>query len=157
MYTAIQRFWPITVLSLPVFSLACNGRYEPLPQTGATLAGTVSFGRQNVRAAAIIVAGPGGATTGHIGDDGRYKVENVPLGDVSIGVNTAAARGEAMGKAMSQRGKGFKMVEVPAKFQDPMKSGIKTNVKRRQGGEYIRHRAVQMINSSFDRREEPPC
>jgi hypothetical protein len=110
--------------------VSCNGRYEPLPETGARLEGTVTYGHEKVPAATIIVAGQAGASTGHIGDDGRYKVENAPLGEVTIGVNTAAARGEAMGKAMAPGGKAFKMVEVPTKYQDPTKSGIKFTVNK---------------------------
>ena len=35
-------------------------------------------------------------------EDGRFRLQNVPLGEVNLAVNTAAGKGQAMGKNMAQ-------------------------------------------------------
>jgi hypothetical protein len=122
---------------------ACGNRYvkeERLPTTGATLEGTVSYGSEKVPVALIIVAGGNGSTTGEIDEaTGRYRVENVPTGEVKIGVNTEAARGMMQGKLMSgyykgpeAKSKGVfappKVVDVPPKYAKPETSGIHTTI-----------------------------
>lgn len=97
-------------------------KYEPLPETGATLEGTLTYGSEKVSAAVIVVAGKDGpGVQGTIGENGRYVVQNAPLGEVRIGVNTVAA------KATAAR-TGRKVVEIPSKYMDPSKSGITTTV-----------------------------
>jgi hypothetical protein len=119
---------------------ACGGNAPvALPQTGATLEGTVTYGSEELQFAQITVSGGGAVVTGVIGEDGRYKVENVPVGEVTIGVNpkaamsqfqTAQMQGGAY-KGLDGKGRGrttVKFVDVPEKFYDPQSSGIKTNV-----------------------------
>jgi hypothetical protein len=113
----------------------CGPRGKRLPETGATLEGTVSYGQERVMVAMIIVQGESGASTADVGEDGRYKVENVPLGTVYIGVNTAAGKGRMMGKFMAQsqnKGQGSlpKMIDVPDKYADPTASGITTTINK---------------------------
>ncbi|MDY3555728.1 hypothetical protein R5W24_004873 [Gemmata sp. JC717] len=125
-----------------VLMTSCGGyvREERLPETGATLEGTVTYGTEKVPAALVIVAGAGGSATGHVDEaTGRYKVENAPLGEVKLAVNTAPVRGEMQGKLMSgyykgpeAKGKGVtappKIVDVPAKFANPATSGLSTTI-----------------------------
>ncbi len=92
--------------TLVLFALAATScgkfvREERLKETGATLEGTVKYGGEDVQFAMIVVKSSTGAMTGMIREDGRYRVENVPLGDVQIGVNTAAAQGEYQSKMMA--------------------------------------------------------
>ena len=61
---------------------SCAGRNDRLPETGATLEGTVKYGQEEVPFALVIAVGEGPAATGRIGEDGRYKLENCPLGEV---------------------------------------------------------------------------
>ena len=82
------------------------GRVQPIPETGATLTGTVTFRKESVRIGTVIVAGSSGAS-GEIGEDGRYTVNNVPLGEVTLAINMGPARGKLMGMAAS-RAKGDK-------------------------------------------------
>ena len=50
----------------------------------------------------VIVAQPsGGSSTATANDDGYYKVENAPVGDVRIAVNTDATKGMMTGRAMA--------------------------------------------------------
>jgi hypothetical protein len=110
-------------------------REKRLPETGATLEGTVSYGKERVMVAMIIVQGDGGMATAFVGEDGRYKAENVPLGTVHIAVNTAAGKGEMTGKMMARaQGKAPgplpPMIDVPAKYADPTKSGITTTINK---------------------------
>ena len=133
-----------TVVSLSILALSFAGcsQYETrLPETGATLEGTVTYKGENVPLALISVLGEKGQGNGQVEEAGQYKVENVPLGDVKIGVNTEAMKTNFMSQQMAQsyKGPGAKggsrapaprFLSVPAKFQDPETSGITTTIKR---------------------------
>src|SRR6266404_4896877 len=97
-------------LAFLVASCALFGGCSPyeyrLPQTGATLEGTITYGGETLQMADINVFGDKGQAIGRI-EGSHYKVENVPLGEVKIGVNTEAQRGTAIGQAMARsKGKG---------------------------------------------------
>jgi len=118
------------------FLISCGdtaGRIQPIPETGATLTGTVTFRKETVRIGTVIVAGGTGAT-GEITEDGRYTVNNVPLGEVTIAINMGPAQGKLMGKAMSRQ-KGDKtplpkIPPIPGKYTDPASSPIKTTINK---------------------------
>ena len=125
----------VAALALLLAGCGIGLREKRLPETGATLEGTVSYGKDKVLVAMIIVQGENGAATAFIGEDGHYKVENAPLGTVHIGVNTAAGKGEMTGKMMAKaQGKAPgplpPMIDVPTKYADPTKSGITTTVNK---------------------------
>jgi len=110
---------------------------QRLPETGATLEGTITYGSEPVSIAMVIVTGPGGSATGQAEEGGHYKVENVPLGEVKVGVNTSAAKGQYMSQAMAASykgpdgkgsGKAPKFLDVPAQYGSPEKSGFTTTV-----------------------------
>jgi hypothetical protein len=128
----VQRLAVLTVAALSLCALACDGSQARRTETGATLEGTVKYGDQPIMVAMVIAQGPGGAATAFIGDDGRYKLDNVPLGEVNIAVNTDAGKGNLMSKVMAQSKGGPKtlprVIEVPKKYFDPTQSGIKTTV-----------------------------
>ncbi len=138
MHLPLQRFAPFMILALGLSSLSCRPvSFQKLPESGATLEGTVTYGKEKLQAALIIVQGASGAATGNIGEDGRYKIENVPLGEVSIAVNTEAAKGQLKGQFMAQalsKEKGGKapprIIDVPAKYGNPTTSGIKTTINK---------------------------
>ena len=92
----LQRLALVALVGLcPV---ACGGppqRGVRPPDSGATLEGTVSYGGQKVMVGLVIAQGADREATGFIDDDGRYKLTNVPLGEVSIGVNTDAGKGRS--------------------------------------------------------------
>ena len=137
MRRTLQRF---TLLALVGFSLgpaACSNHYvTPVkyPETGASLEGTVTYAGQKIRVAMIIArAEKGDSAETFMTDDGRYKSENVPLGEVTIGVNTAAGRGVMIGRQMAaSKVKGGpplpQVIDVPAKYADPRTSGITTTI-----------------------------
>jgi hypothetical protein len=130
----------LATLAVAGFGLLLAGcgtglREKRLPETGATLEGTVSYGKERVMVAMVIIQGEGGAATAFIGEDGRYKADNVPLGAVHIAVNTDAGKGDFQGKLMAKaQGKGQgplpKLIDVPAKYADPTKSGITTTINK---------------------------
>ncbi len=128
-----QRLALLAAAGLGLWLPGCNGRYHKLPETGATLEGTVSYGKDKLEAAMIIVQGESGGATAFI-ENGRYKAENVPLGQVTLAVNTDAAKGALMGQAMAHsQGKAPappKVIDVPAKYADPKTSGITTTVNK---------------------------
>jgi hypothetical protein len=113
---------------------------ERLPETGATLEGTITYGNEKVPVALIIVAGTNSSAQGHVDEvTGRYSVANVPLGPVKIGVNVKAAEGEMTGKMMSgwyqgpeAKKQGIvappKVVNIPTKYFEPNTSGITTTI-----------------------------
>ena len=117
-------------------------REDRLPETGATLEGTIKYGDEQLQFAMILVRTAGGSATGRIGEDGRYRVENVPLGEVMIGVNTAAATGEFQSKMMGAgvykgpeaKGKGrvvgVKFIPIPEKYYNPETSNLKTTISK---------------------------
>jgi hypothetical protein len=131
---------PLALLGVVGFGLLLTGcgiglREKRLPESGATLVGTVTYGSEKVEVAMVIVQGQDGSATAFIGEDGRYKAENVPLGEVTIAVNTEAGKGQMMGKMVAHsQGKGEgslpKLVKVPAKYADPATSGIKIKVNK---------------------------
>jgi hypothetical protein len=134
-----QALFALVLGAASIPSLGCGVREYRLPETGATLEGTVTYGTKAVHAAMIIVTGPSSSATGNIGEDGKYRVENVPLGKVNVAINTDAAKGQMMGQRMSQAyqaSKGGKpapareFIDVPKKYQDPNASGITTTVKK---------------------------
>jgi hypothetical protein len=130
------------VSSLALLALSGCRPYEVrLPETGASLAGSVRYGDAKVPMAEIMVLGEKGQALGQIDDDGRYRVENVPLGEVKIGVNTEAVRGQMISLQMAQayKGPGSKgsgraprppFVSLPAKYFDPDTSGVTTTIKK---------------------------
>ena len=130
---------------LAVFALLCMGtvsctKIQERTATNATLEGKVTYNGQPVPHALLIVAGTDSRTV-NVGADGRYKIDQAPLGQVKIGVNTAAAKGRFMAEAAAkgQKGPGGaaaqgtgampQLVEVPEKFHSPGTSGIETTVK----------------------------
>ncbi|MHB0957408.1 MAG: hypothetical protein ACYC0X_25295 [Pirellulaceae bacterium] len=113
--------------------------YEPLPETGATLEGTISYNNKPIPQALIIVVGQDWSATSFISEPGKYKVENAPVGRVQIAVHTAAAVGRMQGAMMAAaqaKSKGGaaksvpQFVSVPNKYADPTTSGIETTVEK---------------------------
>jgi hypothetical protein len=129
-----HRLALLALLGLGLLLPGCGPGGVHYPETGATLEGTVTYGKDQVGAALVIAQNDSGAATGFVGDDGRYRLENVPLGEVNIGVNTEAGKGQATGKLMAQsQGKpkaALKIVDVPRRFADPAKSGIKKTISK---------------------------
>jgi len=135
-----RTFLRLTVLLLAGLGLgpvACGPHVSEVrrPETGATLEGTVTYGTEKVTVALVIAQGEGAGASAQafIGDDGRYKLDNVPIGEVHLAVNTAAGKGQLMSQVMAQsqgkaKGPPKVVVEVPAKYGDPTKSGLKTTV-----------------------------
>jgi hypothetical protein len=135
MRLAIQSFIRAAlVASLGLTGCSPTASMVRRPETGATLEGKVSYGDQKVAVGLVIVQNDSGMAQGFIDDEGRYKLENVPIGEVNIAVNTDAGKGQLMSRAMSQskgKAKGLpKVVELPAKFQNPGQSGLKTTVNK---------------------------
>ena len=113
--------------------VGCFGPTEvSYPETGATLTGTVSYGKSRVGAALVIAQNTSGSATVFVDEQGNFELTNVPLGEVNLAVNTDAGKGQAMGKLMAQtqgKAKGApRIVAVPKQYADPSKSGIKTTI-----------------------------
>jgi hypothetical protein len=134
----IRQCLPLLVVAgFGLWLAGCGGgvRYHKYEETGATLEGTVTYGDQKLEVAMVIVQGQNGSATAFIGEDGRYKATNVPLGAVNLAVNTDAGKGEMQGKFMAQsQGKGGgtlpKVIDVPAKYANPTTSGITTTINK---------------------------
>jgi hypothetical protein len=125
----------IGFLGILLVSCSTAGRFEPIPETGASLTGTVTYKKEPLKTGIVLVQGPSAGAQGRIGEDGRYRVENCPVGPVTIAVTTAAARGEMMGKAAAQKARGekgaiTKVAAIPAKYADPAQSPVKTTIQK---------------------------
>lgn len=109
----------------------CDG-FGPkrIPLTGATLEGTVTYGNQKVPVALMIAVGANGNSQGIIGDDGRYKIENAPRGEVTLAVNVKAGEGMLMGRRMSGEMNLPNVVHILAKYTDPTTSRLKTTIAK---------------------------
>jgi hypothetical protein len=113
---------------------------EKLKETGATLEGTVTYKKQPVPYALIVVTGGGdfGSSSGQIGENGRFRIENCPTGEVKIAVITEAVKAQVMmssGKYAGPDAKGAgkaaaKFLDVDKKYADPTTSGITTSVNK---------------------------
>jgi hypothetical protein len=130
-----RMFHRLAVVGVSLLLAGCHGRYTKLPETEATLEGTVTRGSDKVPSALVIVQGADGSATGYTDDDGHYKIENVPLGEVRIAVNTDAGKGAMKSRQMAQsqgkqKGPLPKMVDVPAKYANPNSSGITTTIEK---------------------------
>jgi hypothetical protein len=106
-----------------------------LPETGADLKGTVTYNGEKVMVAMVIVQSAGGSAAGHIEDDGTFNIKNVPVGEVNIGINTEAGKGELKGKMMARAQTKQtlpmpKIIDLPSKYFDPTTSGIHTTVNK---------------------------
>jgi hypothetical protein len=120
---------------------SCLERGERLPESGATLEGTVKYGTEAVPYALVIVVGDKTSSSGKIGEDGRYKVENCPVGEVKVAVNTDAGKGDYMTAVMSggsyqgptaktAKKATLKFVEVPKQYHDPETTPLKRTVSK---------------------------
>jgi hypothetical protein len=127
-------------LSLPLFS-ACGVRESKLEESGATLTGTITYQGAQLEFAQVTARQGDKNAQGIIGADGKYKIENAPIGEVTIGVNTAAQQGAFTAKQMAAGAANVdpnapkkismpKFVNVPEKFFDPASSGLKTTVQK---------------------------
>jgi hypothetical protein len=130
-------------LALTIASCASNDNVaRSLPDTGATLEGTIKVGSEPLHFAMVMVKSPSGVVSGKIGEDGKYKVSNVPIGDVQVGVNTSAAQGDFQAAMMQAGAMGggadgksgrkkvdVKMIHVKDQYVEPTSSGLKTTIK----------------------------
>jgi hypothetical protein len=124
----MRRLIPGLLLSagavLALCPAGCRDGSNRLPESGATLAGKVTYDGKKVPGALIIAAGDGEfpAAQAFANDEGQYKLVNVPLGEVRIGVNTKAGEEAMQGRRMAQ-GKGAPPLPtpnpVPARFHNP--------------------------------------
>lgn len=120
----------------------CGPGESRLAESGATLTGTITYKDAPIEFAMVIVQGENNvATTGKVGDDGKYRVENVPVGPVKVAVNTQAAQGDFMSKSKQQNSaaldpnaskniSGPKFVDVPSKYFMVETSGLTTTINK---------------------------
>jgi len=103
---------------------ACNQqtKSDQTRVTNSTLEGTITFKGEKVPFALVIVVGDGMSATGHVGEDGSYKVANCPVGECQVAVNTDAGQGDYQSAA--RRGGADKkpipkFVAVPKPYHQP--------------------------------------
>ena len=120
-----------------LFMASCStaGSFNPVPSTGASLTGTVTYKKEHLKIGIVLVQGKTDGAQGRIGEDGHYTVENVPVGEVTLVVTLGSARGEQMGQAAAAKAKGEKVTlakipNIPAKYTSPATSPIKTTIQK---------------------------
>ena len=124
--------------SLALALLACSAKEVTHKTSGNSMTGIVKYGNDQVMFGLVIVNAGLQQSQGSIREDGTYLIENVPIGEVLIAVNTDAGKGEYMSKTMGQaytgpqgKGKGkvdVKFIDVPKKYADKATSGLKYTV-----------------------------
>ena len=139
-YRAVGLFLFASAVSL---TASCGSNApEKLAETGATLEGTITHNGRPVQFALVLVQsanGTGSPATGSAGPEGKYKVMNVPTGEVKVAVNTDAGMGDLKtaqmqgGMYTGPDGKKAKRVnldynQVPKKFHIPETTTIKTTI-----------------------------
>lgn len=126
--TCIRLVIPFLVLVLVL--PGCGGG-------SGSVTGKVTANGKPVTAASIVFKGPTGLTSQtQVQKDGTYKMENAPIGDVTITVANATEVADA-GPALSPEEfakKGAAGVpkmgtQVPPKYGDEKTSGLKTTIK----------------------------
>jgi uncharacterized membrane protein len=121
----------VMALGLLLATSGCGGGVRYV-DTGATLEGSVAYGKEKITIAMVVAQNSNGSSTAFVDESGHYKLENVPLGEVSIALNIQAGKGQAIGKLMAAtKGKatsGPKVIDVPEQYTDPAKSPIKTTI-----------------------------
>jgi len=108
-------------------SCSTAGHFEPVPETGATLTGTVTFKHELLKIGTVLVQGPAAGAQGKVHDDGHYTVENVPLGPVTIAVTMGPARGEVTALAAPNGPRGN---TSRSRNSSPSRPGIRTRKPR---------------------------
>lgn len=127
-------------LALSALAVAACAKGDRYTETGATLEGTVTYKGKQVGYARVVAAGGqggSGSASADIGDDGRYKLENVPLGEVKLAVITAAGQGAFMarekysgpGERKAKRAS-MEFISVPPPYDNPEMSGLKTTINK---------------------------
>jgi hypothetical protein len=127
----LQSLFFLAILICVVPVCGCGG-FGPqrLPLTGATLEGAVTYGKDKVPVGLVIAVGTNGSASGDISDDGTYKLENVPLGDVTLVVNVKAGEGKLMSRRMSGEKNIPNPVHIPSKYAEAATSGLKTTIAK---------------------------
>lgn len=103
-----------------------------------TLQGKILYKGKPVPYALVVVNSGQNSSTGNADDEGNYVVKNVGAGEVQIGVNTDAGRGNMMSATMAAAQTGDKslkpsFVDLPKKFFDPTTSGLVAKVENGTG------------------------
>jgi hypothetical protein len=125
---------------LGIVVIGCSKEVEMKAEANS-LSGTIKFNGEQVYFATVMVQAGPTVSNGTVGEDGKYLVNNLSLGECLIGVNTDMAKGNYASATMSERYAGpqsggkapkakKKFIDVPAKYQDPKGSGIKTTIAK---------------------------
>jgi hypothetical protein len=134
MRASLRAAGSVAVAATVLFLAACKERRSDETRvTNSTLEGTVTYKGEKVPYALVIVYGDNMSSTGYVQEDGRYKVENCPVGEVQVAVNTDAGRGNymsAVNNAAAAKKSVPKFVEVPKQYHEPTTTPIRTTTKQ---------------------------
>jgi hypothetical protein len=125
----LQRLVFLALAGSALLPVSCHFGPTRIQETGATLDGTITYKGEPVLVAMVIATGQGLEAPGYVEENGKYKLLNVPLGEVKLGVDVNAAQGRLMGQRMAKQ-KTPKVIDIPAKYADPNTSGITTTIQK---------------------------
>jgi hypothetical protein len=138
-----RRWVGASLLSLLAVGVTSCGGNAPvaLPETGASMEGTVQYEGKTLGFGIVVVEGAGSSVQGNISRDGTYSVQNAPVGPVKLAVvtNPGMARGAQMAAGANQgpgaKGKGklgkvAEYVDVPVKYHTTNTSNLSYTVEK---------------------------
>lgn len=134
-------YWICCRVSLVVFILVlggCGGSSSQVPKTGASVSGKVTFNKIPLNVGQITMHGKdsGGKDFVHgadIQEDGSYKIENAPLGDVKISIFVPTPSGSKTNPIPPIPGEKVtpvSKVNLPSHYNNPATSKISFKVQR---------------------------
>ncbi|GEM_PF-351402 len=137
-FKTMKRLLFITLILI----MGCGQTAYEIPDTGATLEGSITYDGKPIPLALVIVRSETATADSIVREEGKYKVLSVPLGNVKIAVDTEAMRSEVISRAMARANTGpdgkaapnapakLSFFPVPVKYADPDTSGITMEIKK---------------------------
>ena len=84
MSLSVSRIACISMLAALSWVAGCGVRESKLEESGATLTGTITYKGSPIEFAMVTIQSKDGkqSANGRVNDDGKYRVDNAPLGEV---------------------------------------------------------------------------
>ncbi len=124
----------VSLLTFPLVLVGCGGSNSQVPKTGATVSGKITFSKIPLNVGQITMHGKdsGGKDFAHgadIQEDGSYKIENAPLGEVKISIFVPPHSGPTPTPITGEKPTPVSKVNLPPHYNSPATSKITLKVQ----------------------------